>query len=84
MAPLNVVLVLSVPTVRMSVPLLPMSVTVPPPVSEPMVWLKPPRLKVVTLPTLTVESGEKALAAPPCRTPVAIVVLLVAIVVAPL
>ena len=63
-SPLNVVLVLSPPTVSVSLPLDPVVVTKPLPVSDPMLWLKPPRLSVPLAVTLKAELGKTRLPRP--------------------
>ena len=63
--PENVVLVLSVPTVRVAAP----SVTAPAPASEPIVWLKLARFNVAPLATVKALKGAKVLVAPACKVP---------------
>jgi hypothetical protein len=64
MTPANVVLVLS-PPVSVAAP----SATLPAPASEPMVWLKPLRLRVASAVTVNALNGENAFTAPACSVP---------------
>ena len=63
--PENVVLVLSLPVVSVAAP----SVTLPAPASEPMLWLKPARLRVAPPATVNALNGANALTAPACSVP---------------
>jgi hypothetical protein len=58
--PAKIVLVLSLPVVKLADP----SVTLPAPASEPMVWSKLPRLSVAPDATVKALLGAKAFAAP--------------------
>ncbi len=63
--PEKMVLVLSLPVVRVAEP----SVTLPAPASEPMLWLKLARLSVAPAATVNALFCAKVFAAPACSVP---------------
>ena len=63
--PEKIVLVLSLPVVRIAEP----SVTLPAPATEPTIWLNPLRLSVAPDATLKALNSENALAIPACKVP---------------